>query len=225
MTDLPRTDPRLGRLVNHDPRSRTYDLVHTVGAKLPTDPIDWHRDDADVFDQGDLGCCTACAGLGVMMTGPFMHGTRYNLDSAHSFYHDETVLDDAPGTWPPTDTGSSGLAAMTVLRSRKLITSYFHAFSPTVAVAALTHGPIAVGTVWTESMFELKNDQLVVNRKSPVAGGHEYVIDAWDPKGRRVRITNSWGLSFGDHGRAWLKYSDFTWLLSQQGDAVQPVIA
>ena len=223
MTELPRTDPRLGRLVDHDPRSRTYDLVRTVGATIPSVPIDWHRNDADVFDQGSLGCCTACAGLGLMMTAPFnTSGHHYTLSDVHGFYHDETVLDDAPGTWPPTDTGSSGLAAMTVLRNRKLITSYQHAFSPTVALAALAHGPIAVGTVWLESMFEPRRGQLVVNRRSPIAGGHEYVIDGWDPKLRRARITNSWGLGFGDHGRVWLRYTDLTWLLAQQGDVVQP---
>jgi hypothetical protein len=215
-----RTDPRLGRHVVHDDRSRGFDLARHVGVQLPAKPIRWERHGL-IFDQGDLGCCTACAALGLMMTEPFTTGDTYTLDDAHAFYHDETVLDGIRGVWPPDDTGSSGLAAMRVLRKRGRVKAYSHAFSPTVAVAALARGPIAVGTVWLESMFAPKGGRIVVDRRSPVAGGHEYVVDGWDPNARRVHMTNSRG-NWGDHGGATLSWDDFSWLLSQDGDAVQP---
>ncbi len=222
MTELPRTDPRLGRLVNHDQRSRTFNLASAVGATLPTKAIRWERQ-GPLFNQ-DVGCCTACAGLGLMMTAPFSKGVTYSLDDAHAFYHDETELDPANGVYPPADPGSSGLAVMTVLRSRGLIASYSHAFSPAVAVAALAHGPIAVGTIWTQSMFEPKRGRISVDKRSAVAGGHEYVIDGWDPKTQRVHMTNSWGDNWGSAGGATIAYGSFAWLLSQSGDAVQPAL-
>jgi hypothetical protein len=217
-----RRDPRLGRHVVHDDRSRGFDLARTARPVLPTAPIRWERHGL-IFDQGDLGCCTACAALGLMMTEPFSTGVTYTLEDAHAFYTAETRLDGIRGVWPPDDTGSSGLAAMKVLRRSGRIKSYFHAFSPIVAVAALPRGPIAAGTVWLESMFEPKAGRIIVDRRSPVAGGHEYVVDGWDPRAQRVHVTNSWG-NWGESGGGTLSLDDFAWLLSQDGDAVQPVI-
>ena len=215
------TDPRLGRHVQHDERSRNWNLATYAVPRLPTEPIRWERQ-GPLFDQ-DIGCCTACAGLGLMMTKPFSTGAVYTLADAHDFYAAETRIDGIRGVWPPTDSGSSGLAAMKVLKRRGLIDGYAHAFSPLVAVAALARGPIAVGTVWLDSMFEPRNGRLVVDRSSNVAGGHEYVINGWDPATRRVYMTNSWGDSWGDgHGGAEIDYDDFAWLLKQHGDAVQP---
>lgn len=219
--ELHRTDPRLGRHVFHDSRSRRFDLAETAGSKLPTTPIRWHRR-GPIFDQGDLGCCTACAALGLMMTELFADGTVYTLTDAHDFYSAETRLDGVPGTYPPDDTGSNGLAAMKVLRRRGQIKAYAHAFSPYTAVAALTRGPIAVGTLWLNSMFNPVDGRIAVDRRSAIAGGHEYVIDGWDPSTLRVHMTNSWGESWGVDGGAEIDFSDLAWLLGQQGDAVQP---
>ena len=55
-----------------------------------------------------------------------------------------------------------------------------------------------------------------------MAGGHEYVVDGWDPKTQRVHMTNSWGADWGVAGGATIDWADFQWLLKQQGDAVQP---
>jgi len=219
------SDPRLGRHVEHDSRSRQFPLA--AGAFIPSKPIDWSRADSDVLDQENLGCCTAAATLGLLMTDPFRQdGRRFTLDDVHDFYSEETRTDQFPGEWPPTDTGSNGLAAMKVLKKRGWATGYRWAFSPATALSALTHGPIAVGTVWLDSMFNVsRNDLVVVDRRSPVAGGHEYVIDGWNATYRRVRITNSWGLGWGDNGRAWIRYTDLVWLLKQQGDVVQPAVA
>lgn len=217
---LDRNDPRLGRNVFHDSRSRGFDLARAVKPKLPDHAIRWERR-GPVFDQGDLGCCTACAALGLMMTEPFATSGSWSMDQVRAFYHDETVLDNFAGSWPPDDTGSNGLAAMKVLKRRGAILGYHHAFSPVVAVAALTKGPIAVGTVWLHSMFNPRRGQIIVDQRSSVDGGHEYVVDGWDPKTRRVHMTNSWG-DWGVEGGAEIAYADFAWLLGQRGDAVQP---
>jgi C1A family cysteine protease len=71
-------------------------------------------------------------------------------------------------------------------------------------------------------MFEPSMGRLVVDKRSAVAGGHEYVIDGWNPATGQVHMTNSWGAEWGDKGGATLNYDDLAWLLAQGGDAVQP---
>lgn len=218
------TDPRLKRHVVHDERSRNYALPE--GAK-PTQPISWTRN-GPVLDQGEVGSCTANAALGLMMTTPFSSGKTFTEDDALAFYHQETVLDDSeiPGEYPPDDTGSSGLWAMKTLQQQGLISGYSHAFSLNAALTALQNGPIAVGSVWVDSMMDPgKDGTLTVNKRSQVDGGHEYVVDGYDPTRDAVRMTNSWGTSWGINGQAWIKTVDFQWLLSQEGDVVQPTVS
>lgn len=217
------TDPRLGRHVVHDPRSRNFALPSKA---RPTSAIAWPRI-GPVLDQGQIGSCTGNAAVGLLMTQPFSNGTVYTEADAVSVYSAATVLDDVeiPGHYPPKDTGSAGIYVMQVLQQRGLITGYKHAFSLDDALAALVNGPIAVGSVWLNSMMDPDSSgQLVINKRSGVAGGHEYVVDGYDPATDRVRMTNSWSTSWGVNGQAWIKTTDFQWLLSQQGDVVQPTV-
>jgi hypothetical protein len=84
-----------------------------------------------------------------------------------------------------------------------------------------------VGTVWLESMFDTDpaTGYVNVDRKSAVAGGHEYVLSAYDISRQAFRMDNSWGESWAVRGSAWLTESDVQWLLSQQGDVTVPVWA
>lgn len=218
-----RTDPRLGRFVAHDPRSRAYTLP--AGAP-PTKLTLWERV-GPVHDQGATGSCVANASLGLLMTKPFSTGRTWTEAEARELYHEATVLDEAeiPGVYPPTDTGSAGNYGMKALQARGLITKYLHAFSLDAALNALNTGPIAVGTIWLQSMFSPDSAGMIrVNRRSTVAGGHEYVVDGYDPAKQAVRMTNSWGTGWGKSGSAWLSVADLAWLLAQRGDVVQPTV-
>ena len=217
------TDPRLGRHVVHDPRSRNFALPSKA---RPTSVIAWPRV-GPILDQGQLGSCTGNAAVGLLMTQPFSNGTVYSEADAVSVYSAATILDDSeiPGHYPPSDTGSAGVYVMQVLQQRGLITGYQHAFSLDAALAALVNGPIAVGSVWLQSMFNPDSSgTLKVKQRSGVAGGHEYVVDGYDPTKDAVRMTNSWGTSWGVQGQAWIRTDDFGWLLSQSGDVVQPTV-
>lgn len=225
------SDPRFKRHVVHDRRSRAYALTATA---TPRRTVAWPRQ-GPIFDQNTydnrqggvgVGCCTACAGLGLLMTSPFDRGRDFTPDEVLDLYHEETVEDerDIPGVWPPEDTGSAGIYLMRVLKRRGLITAYRHAFSVNAALAALQRGPIAVGSVWLASMDEPRRGTIRVDKRTQVLGGHEYVVDAYHEQGY-VRVTNSWGEHWGTSGSAWLTVADFDWLLRQQGDVVQPVVA
>lgn len=227
------TSPLLRRHVVHDRRSRGYALADDG---IPQQRVMWTRQ-GPVFDQntygpnGDgLGCCTACAGDGLLMTAPFHRGRVFTPQDVLDLYHLETTLDDReiPGVWPPEDTGSAGIYLMKALKQQGLIVGYRHAFSIRSALAALKYGPIAVGTTWLESMFDPdRRGVVIVDPRSNEAGGHEYVINGFDPTGRGwVLMQNSWGEGWGRFrdGTAWIDLPSFAWLLAQHGDAVQPVM-
>lgn len=215
------TDPRLGRHHVHDPRSRGYALV--VHAP-PTRSVMHTRHNA-VWDQGEVGSCTANAALALLVTGSAWDGhTVYTERDAVALYSAETRLDDReiPGHYPPDDTGSAGLYSMAALKAQGKIASYWHAFSTLAVLTELAQRPVSIGIPWYESMFEPdpRTGQLTVDRRSGIAGGHQVPLDGVDPARLRVRLTNSWGTGWGIAGTAWLSYDDLSFLLSQGGDAV-----
>jgi hypothetical protein len=190
-----------------------------------------------IFNQGDRGSCTGNAGAGLVGTD-FLgrsgltsvtidgHVLPVDEDFAVRVYELATQLDNIKGTYPPDDTGSSGLGAAKALVKLGLAAKYLHVFSLDALKSALQKGPAMAGTIWPESAFDVDSDGfLVVDRKSQIAGGHEYVISAYDADKQAFRIDNSWGEAWGVRGSAWVKAADMQWLLSQQGDVTVPVWA
>lgn len=225
----------LGRHVEHDPRSLAY--AHGVLPQTAIKSVDWTRR-APIFDQGSLGSCTGNAATGLLGTDNAArtgltsvtvngHALPVDEDLAVDVYKLATTLDSIKGTYPPDDTGSSGLGAAKALVKLGLASKYTHAFSLDALKSALQSGPVMVGTVWLESMFDVRTNTgfVIVDRKSAVAGGHEYVISSYDAFALAFRIDNSWSDSWGVRGSAWITEGDMQWLLSQQGDVTVPVWA
>lgn len=230
-----------GREVQHDPRS----LAHPVGV-LPKSALcsaAWTRR-IPVLDQGQLGSCTANAATGALATDSaartapagatitaagaaashgIFHTGEYPLDEAFAvlLYQLATRLDNVPGQYEPTDTGSTGLGVAKALKALGLIDSYAHAFSLDAVRAALQTGPVIIGTVWRMSMETPAADgRIPVDPASGVAGGHEVVLDEYDADRDRFWLTNSWGPGWGVQGRGYLTADDLQVLLSQRGDVV-----
>ena len=224
----------LGRRVEHDPRSLAY--AHGVLPKTAIKSVDWTRR-APIFDQGNRSSCTGNAAAGLVatdvlgrtgLTSVTVNGQILPVDEdfAVNVYSLATRLDEFDGKYPPDDTGSSGLGAAKALKRMGLASSYRHAVHLDALKSALQSGPVMVGTVWLESMFETDPDGFViVDRSSPVVGGHEYVISAYDAGRLAFRLDNSWGEGWGVRGSAWLSQTNLTWLLSQQGDVTVPIWA
>lgn len=209
---LPRTDPRLGRHVEHDERSRNFPAP---GGKLTSVN---HRHYGRVLDQGQLASCTGNAMVDCLMTGPLrVKGRILHEADAVKVYELATTLDSIPGAYPPSDTGSSGLAAAKACVKLGLASSYSHAFGLDACLAALVLSPVAIGVPWYESMFT-PDSTGTLHVAGKVAGGHEVTLIGLDAKRERVRVLNSWGASWGEHGRAWLSFADLGRLLSESGD-------
>lgn len=87
----------------------------------------------------------------------------------------------------------------------------------------LLHGPVVVGTMWTQSMF----------RPDPVSGrlsvigdsneGHAYLIRGYSRDRKEFRMVNSWGTWWGQNGQAWIGEDDMWRLVSQTGEAVAAI--
>ena len=144
---------RLGRHVEHDPLSRAFSagtaLVKTVTYKRHGVP----------FDQGELGSCTGNAMAGVLMTEPLWKpGRNLTETDAVKLYKAATKLDNIPGNYPPTDTGSSGLAVMKAAVNAKYIVGYAHSFSLDQLLGSLSLRPGILGINWYDSFDAAKPD-------------------------------------------------------------------
>lgn len=232
LAESPDNPFRLGRHQVHDALlperdARQLHVLHRfIGIKTVT-----HQEVEPVFDQGNLGSCTANAALGCLVTAPFAKaGVTYTENDAVELYKVETKLDDSqiPGNYPPDDTGSTGPWSMMALEQQGKIKSYHHTRSIFTALRLLSHGPISIGVTWYNSMFDVVDQDgvkmIVVDEHSQVAGGHQVCVVGNSVEHQRVLIRNSWGTGWGDEGHAWLSWNDLDLLLHEGGDVVQPVV-
>lgn len=226
-TEHPDNPYRLGRHQVHDALDAmperdaacVLDLLKPIRSVV-------HQELQAVFDQGQLGSCTANAALGVLVTAPYGHaGVSYTEDDAVALYSLETKIDDSqiPGEYPPDDTGSSGPWSMLALEKQGKVRSFVHSRSVHHSLLLLNEGPISIGVPWYRSMFKPDSrSQITVDESSGVAGGHQVAIVANDATDRHVVIRNSWGPNWGSNGHAFLSWSDLETLFGQGGDTVQP---
>lgn len=220
---------RLGRHVEHDIRSADYAIEADLAQPLKTTI---HERKLAILDQGNLGSCTGNAGTGLLGTEPFYSAIGHTLDLGEKFavslYSDASAADDFPGQYPPDDTGSSGLAIGRVLKRRKTIKSYQHAFGLLHGLQAFQKRPCIIGIPWLASMDDPgPNGVVKVNPQSGVRGGHEVEVigievlngDPNSPEGVVV-CANSWSPSWGASGYFRIDFKGLDWLLKQQGDVM-----
>jgi hypothetical protein len=233
-TYLPRVDlpgRRLGRHVNHDPRSLSY-LVAGPAAAVTPKSVKWDRH-VPSFDQGDLGSCTINAGLGILATDPYWGTLPKEMQQSlaagniqellvQPLYREETRLDPFTGAWEPDDTGSDGLSSAKTLKAHGWISGYLHATSLAACHEAIQKGPFMIGITWYQNMF-YPNADGIVSPGGAVAGGHEIECNEYDLSRDLWWFPNSWSPGWGKDGRFAMTSATFQNLLAQQGDATSLV--
>lgn len=217
--EKPQAGMRLGRNMWLDGNSLKYMVendVHEMGKPLRAQG--WERV-LPVLNQGDLGSCTANAGTGALGTQPFYDAAGQDVlpkgaTAAEKFavalYSDATDADGYPGKYPPSDTGSSGLAVCKVLKRRGTITGYRWARSPYGFLRLLQDGPVLQGMPWYAAFYEPdRNGFIDADDRWPSSecvGGHEVEaigveLDSRDAFDSVITYVNSWGTRWGDHGK------------------------
>lgn len=207
---------RLGRNLNHDPRSRSY-RYRAASADFKTVS---HLPDLPCLDQGSVGSCVANTGTELLATANFAGVRPAVLDEPYAvdLYRELTRNDPFPGSWEPTDTGSDGTTLGKILVRRGLASGYQHAMDPTSFLAALQVGAVPVGLTW-KSGCDNPDSQGIIRWTGSVRGGHEVLACGYDANRQLVMLQNHWGPSYGLGGRCLMPVADLLAALADDGDA------
>ena len=213
-----RLDPRCGRLIEHDSASLAY-AYRAMGAPVTAT----HTRHVPIVNQGQLGSCTGQSAIGCIGTGKFYaqvkDKTKFDKAAGEDVYKRATVIDEFRGTYPPDDTGSSGLAVAKVLKERGLIKGYQHAVTFADALGALSERPVITGMRWFDSFNKLDaNGFIQRTRTAREVGGHEFVVHAINVEGEYVTCTNSWGTNYGINGLFRMSFDLWEAQLKDRGD-------
>lgn len=165
------------------------------------------------LDQGQTGHCVGFGWSGWVDAMP-VEGSYQNADG-HALYYECKVIDQEP----LAENGSTVRSGALALRARGRLSGFAFATSTAEIDSWINaHGPVVVGTTWTNDMFN-PDAKGYVKPTGAVAGGHCYLmlerVDADDA----YVFQNSWGASWGQNGRFRMKRSDFAGLLADQGEA------
>jgi hypothetical protein len=218
-----RTDGRLGRHCHHDPQNRSFPIRALVGSPVLRTRV-WSRF-IPAFDQGYTSSCTAQAAAGLLSHPPFTRPEFSLYDQEperEELYRSAQMVDPYPDT--PPQGGSSTDAPFRVLRDRGHIREWRWCFGVNDVLATLSgYGPVAVGTVWTEGMFEPDRNGIISDGGS-VAGGHAYELLGIDTGNQTVIGMNSWGNHWAVEGTFRMTWEMLDRLLQRDGEAVTVVL-
>lgn len=204
----------LGRLVEHDPRSRAYPFK--AEAAITYQPVKYTLVD---LDQGSVGSCVGNSAVEVLSAPEYGMSVALTESLAVDVYSAATAVDEFPGTYKPTDTGTSGLAAAKVAKSRGYVAGYQHAFTVPDALAALQRYPVMTGVGWMSTFDEPDSDgHIKIGPAAYVRGGHELSVDQYEPDRGLVWLHNHWGTGWGLGGRCSITVADWAQLLAARGD-------
>ncbi|MEV8475958.1 hypothetical protein [Streptomyces sp. NPDC051173] len=219
---------RLGRHIEHDPRSLAYALSEDLLPTAYTSVV--HTVRIPVLDQGDLGSCTGNAAEALAGADP-LYGAIPDTVAARptgdadaderqavALYSAASRLDGIQGQYPPTDTGSTGLAVAKAAQQAGLISGYQHALGLDQTLKALSAAPVIVGVNWYEG-FDTPDPAGRVGVAGSVRGGHEFLLHGLDTRTQTVLARNSWGTGWGAGGCFSFSFDDLGRLLAEQGDA------
>jgi hypothetical protein len=212
----------LGRIKNHDPQSRSF------AAATPVDRSNWKSKAIRLYDprvnpNQTIGNCTGCAkSMQLNALGNTKPGVL-GMPAAVKLYSRATEVDPWEGSYPPDDTGSSGLASCKAAQEILGAGRYEWEFRGADGVIAqvMAGRVVSVGTRWDYDMFNQDANGLI-KPGGGEAGGHQYVIRGYN-KAKDLALGRCWwGPGFRDF---WIARTDLDDLLRDGGDAHWQAVA
>lgn len=221
---------RLGRHVKHDPRSKDYSIKRILDnfEDVTITSKQWKRT-IPAYNQGDIGDCTGNAECGLLMTEPFVVQGRNLVESdAVALYSLATHIDPIDGqSYPPDDTGSSGIDISKAAIQKGYITAYHHGFEFLHIRQYLSNvGPLIMGANWYDSFDSTDSKgRISLPKNASVRGGHEFELSGVNDEDNFIEAWNSWGDDYGDDGKFYIPFSVFEQLMDEEGDITASVTA
>lgn len=213
-------DRRLGRQMVHDERSRSFAMG------LPVDQTKWRTKSNRIIDphpnpDQPRGNCTGCEkAMAFNRLGNRFPRRVLKMDDADAIYSLATTLDPWEGSWPPEDTGSSGLAAAKAAQQLGFGGEYRWIFggADEVVEAVLAGETVGVGTWWYEGGFERKpiRGGYQIEMTGRRVGGHQWTIRGYDHR-RDLMLGRCW---WGDYRDVYISRAHLNDLLMDDGDAI-----
>lgn len=219
-------DRRLGRQCVQHPGSRAFPMREAV------DTSTWRTKSVRLYDprpnpNQPRGNCTGCdKAMEGNTVGNRVRRRVLTMDDADRIYSLATTLDPWEGSWPPTDTGSSGLAASKAAQQLGLGGEYRWALgggADAVVQAIMAGRTVGVGTWWLSGMFSPKPmadlpGQYLVEPTGSRRGGHQYRVHGYHEPTDTMRARCWWG-SWARSGVFHMKREHLNDLLMDDGDA------
>jgi hypothetical protein len=218
---------KTGRIPRFDERSRDYPVI-LDGVPTELRSVMWRRT-LPALNQGRKSSCTGNAVVGVLATEPnssdgVADTIQFNQDLALKLYSLATTLDSFGWEYPPTDKGSSCLAAMKAAKKLGLIKEYRWCFGIQDVLRTLSYvGPVVTGINWY-SGFNSPDSSGEIHLSGDPTGGHAIQLIGIDVVGKKVWAVNSWGTRWGIDGRFSISFDLMEQLLAERGEGVVAVV-
>lgn len=203
----------LGRLPKtEDPRDYSVRQLEERIAAGTDVPVSWLV--ISIMNQKKTGHCVSFGLMGMLNTDDEFHVEPGFTDAqAHAFYY---LIKDEEGE-SGMENGAEVRDGLKVAKAKGWISAYA-ALKDVYEVTAWLekHGPVVVGTKWTDDMFAPSADG-VVTPTGATAGGHCWYQHG--ENGNFLESVNSWGKGYGVEGTFKITKVDFAKLLEDGGEA------
>jgi hypothetical protein len=235
-------DYTLGRVPNPpDERDNLFPMRMAVTmADVPLPDYMYWVKTSDVLAQDGIGACVGFAGAHLLRTSP-VRRSRYKSSRAidlvlpgsegefkrFTCIDEEDIKADRMGFYlyarckqkdNYNGEGTWDRVLAQVMVEEGFAQTYLWAFErKELERWLLLKGPVLVGTNWYSGMFTPDPKSGRIKPTGSNEGGHEYMIRGYNRKTGLVRVTNSWGETWGQRGEAWLSMDDLCDLVFNQG--------
>lgn len=211
--------PQLGRHPHFDDRSRSYPIRTLLPARALRTARIWDVLGPFPLDQQAEGACVGMGWSAELAADPVVIPVP-DVSFAFRLYELAREQDRLMGNY--WGDGASVLAGAKAAAAKGWVAQYRWAFSIDDVIDTLVaHGPVVLGVPWFSDMYRTDANGLV-KVGGDLVGGHCLLAYGYLPgtdHGPVVLLLNSWGDSYGIHGRASIKVDDLARLLADDGEA------